>query len=89
MCGLPVGDGSEGLVRVIIAYTDDVRKLFSMEDEMVRAKDIAPILGMKPETIIKKAKEGTWDRNICNYIVSGSRVKFFRVDFLRKGGWIQ
>lgn len=89
MRGLPVAACPEGMVTMIIAYTDDVRNLMSMEQEMVRARDIAPILGMKPETIIKKAKAGTWDRSICNYIVSGSRVKFFRIDFLRKGGWLQ
>lgn len=66
-----------------------VRALLEEKDEMVFARDIAPIVGMKPETIIKKAKAGTWDRSVCNYIVSGRRVKFFRIDFLRKGGWLQ
>ena len=33
-------------------------------------------------------KDGTWPRDVCNYIVSGRCVKFFRIDFLRKGGWI-
>ena len=69
-------------------YSDRVHLLMEMRDEMVHAKDIAPVLGMNPGVIIKKAKEGTWDRGICNYIVSGRCVKFFRVDFLKKGGWI-
>lgn len=70
-------------------YTDDVLRLIHMRDEMVYAKDLAPIVKMKPDVIIKYAKENRWPRDICNYIVSGSHVKFFRVDFLRKGGWIQ
>ena len=84
---MPVAQTEEGLV-MIIRYTDDVRRLIAMNDEMIHAKDLAPVLGMNPGVMIKKAKEGTWDRNICNYIVSGRCVKFFRIDFLRKGGWI-
>ena len=73
----------------LIVYSDPVRNLMAMTDEVVSAKHIAPILGMKTETIIKKAKDGNWDRGVCNYITSGNRVKFYRIDFLRKGGWIQ
>ena len=73
----------------LVVYSDPVRELMARTDELVPAAVIAPILGMKAETIIKKAKIGKWDRGVCNYIVSGTRVKFFRVDFLRKGGWIQ
>ena len=72
----------------LVVYSDPVRELMQRTDELVPAAVIAPILGMKAETIIKKAKIGKWDRGVCNYIVSGTRVKFFRVDFLRKGGWI-
>ena len=70
-------------------YSEPVRQLMARRDELVPAASIAPILGMKAETIIKKATIGKWDRGVCNYIISGARVKFFRVDFLRKGGWIQ
>ena len=70
-------------------YTDAVYALMSRTDEVVPAAAIAPIVKMHPQVIIKKAKDGEWPREICNYIVSGSRVKFFRIDFLRKGGWIQ
>lgn len=70
-------------------YSDDVLQLMARKDELVPAAVIAPILGMKAETIIKKAKMGKWDREVCNYIISGRCVKFFRIDFLRKGGWIQ
>ena len=73
----------------LIVYSDPVRELMARTEELVPAAVIAPILGMKAETIIKKAKMGKWDRGVCNYIISGTHVKFFRVDFLRKGGWIQ
>ena len=72
-----------------VNYSEHVLQLMARTDDMVPAALIAPILGMKAETIIKKAKMGKWDRGVCNYIVSGSRVKFYRIDFLRKGGWIQ
>ena len=70
-------------------YSEPVMALIAEKDEMVPAAAIAPILGMKAETIIKKAKIGKWDRGVCNYIISGTHVKFYRIDFLRKGGWIQ
>ena len=70
-------------------YSEPVMALIAEKDEMVPAAAIAPILGMKADTIIKKAKIGKWDRGVCNYIISGTRVKFYRIDFLRKGGWIQ
>ena len=72
----------------LIVYSDPVRELMQRTDDLVPASAIAPILGMKAETIIKKATLGKWDREVCNYIVSGTRVKFYRIDFLRKGGWI-
>ena len=71
-----------------INYSEPVLQLMERAEDLVPAAVIAPILGMKAETIITKAKIGKWDRGVCNYIVSGTRVKFFRVDFLRKGGWI-
>lgn len=70
-------------------YSDAVYALMARTDEMVPAAAIAPVVKMKPDVIIKYAKDGKWPREICNYIVSGTHVKFFRVDFLRKGGWIQ
>ena len=70
-------------------YTEEVIALMAMQEEVVPAAVIAPILKMKPDVIIKYAKDGEWPREICNYIVSGTHVKFFRIDFLRKGGWIQ
>lgn len=70
-------------------YSDAVLALMARTDEMVPAAAIASVVKMKPDVIIKYAKDGKWPREICNYIVSGTHVKFFRIDFLRKGGWIQ
>ena len=69
--------------------TEAVLALMAREEELVTAAAIAPIVRMKPERIVGYAKTGQWPREICNYIVSGRCVKFFRLDFLRKGGWIQ
>lgn len=69
-------------------YSEPIKDLINRPDEMVTAADIAPVVRMHPSVIIHYAKTGQWPREICNYIVSGNRVKFFRVDFLRKGGWI-
>ena len=70
-------------------YTDAVLALMARTDEVVPAAAIAPIVKMHPSVIVAKAKSGEWPERICNYIVSGRCVKFFRIDFLRKGGWIQ
>lgn len=69
-------------------FSGPIYRLMDMDCEMVTAADIAPIVRMHPSVIIKYAKTGQWPRDICNYIISGTHVKFFRVDFLKKGGWI-
>lgn len=69
-------------------YSDEIWALMDRKDELITAADLAPIVRMHPSVIVRYAKEGKWPREICNYIVSGNRVKFFRMDFLRKGGWI-
>lgn len=69
--------------------SEAVLQLMAREEELVPASALAPIVKMHPSVIIKYAKSGQWPREICNYIVSGTHVKFFRIDFLRKGGWIQ
>ena len=69
--------------------SDAVLALMAREEELVPATAIAPILKMHPSVIVKYAKSGQWPREICNYIISGRCVKFFRLDFLKKGGWIQ
>ena len=74
---------------IMPAYSDAVLALMARTDELVPASAIAPIVHIKPDVIIKYAKDGKWPREVCNYIVSGRCVKFFRIDFLRKGGWIQ
>ena len=66
-----------------------VQKLMEMPDEVVPAAALAPILRMHPSVMIHQAKTGEWDRGICNYVISGRCVKFFRIDFLKKGGWLQ
>ena len=70
-------------------YTEAVLALMDRTEELVPAAAIAPIVKIHPQTIVNYAKTGKWPREICNYIISGSHVKFFRIDFLRKGGWIQ
>ena len=70
----------------LIVYSDPVRKLMAMTDEVVPARVLAPIVKMHPQEIINQARTGEWKR--CEVVFSGRRVKFFRVDFLRKGGWI-
>lgn len=70
-------------------YTDAVLALMARTDEVVPASAIAPIVKMHPSVIVKRAKDGEWPRDLCNYIISGRCVKFFRIDFLRKGGWIK
>lgn len=65
-----------------------LQKLIDSTDVLVPAGDIAPIVGMKPDRIREYARTGQWPREVCNYVISGRCVKFFRMDFLRKGGWI-
>jgi hypothetical protein len=71
-----------------------VRRLIEMTDETVSAKDIAPIIRMNPSVIVKYAKDGTWDRDRNgDFIISGegpnAHVKFKRLDFLRKWGFLE
>ena len=66
--------------------TADVQRLMDMEDEVVTAKDLAPIVKIHPQTIIEYAKTGKWD--LCRFVISGDRVKFFRKDFLQQCGFM-
>lgn len=81
--------------RALPKYSAQILALMEREDEMITAADIAPIVHMDKDVIIKRAKKGKWPREVCNYIISGeeddspgAHVKFFRIDFLRKGSWI-
>ena len=72
------------------AMSEAVRHLMAMTDETVSAKYIAPILKMSESVIVKYAKDGTWDADrLGNFVISGDRVKFFRRDFLIKGGFME
>ena len=68
-------------------YSDDVLRLMDDTRDLVPAAAIAPILKMSESVIVKYAKDGTW--NLCRYVVSGNRVKFFRKDFLQKCGFME
>ena len=74
--------------------TEPVRILMEMEDETVSAKYLAPILHMNEGVIVKYAKDGTWNEDkLGKFIISGAEpgahVKFFRMDFLQKLGFIE
>ena len=64
-------------------YSPAVQQLMAMTDEVVPASAIAPILQMHPSVITNQAKTGRWDRNVCNYIISGNRVKHSRIGFIK------
>ena len=70
-----------------VTYSEPVLALMAMTDEVVPARVLAPIVKMHPQVIINQARTGEWNR--CEFVISGKRVKFFRIDFLRRGGWIQ
>lgn len=88
---MPVAEDPEGMVISMADYTpsEHVLRLLECPDELVSAEMIAPVIKMKPDRMREYARTGKWPREICNYIVSGSHVKFFRVDFLKRGGWIE
>ena len=70
--------------------TDAVRTLLAMNAEVVPPKYIAPVLKMSESVLIHRVKTGEWDEEVHGkVIVSGHRVKFFRLDFLQKHGFIQ
>ena len=76
------------------ADSPEVRALIAMTDETVSAKHLAPVLKMNERTIIKYAKDGTWNQdNLGKFVISGegpnAHVKFFRKDFLQKCGFIE
>lgn len=71
------------------AYSLEVQALIDDPRELVPAAALAPVVHMHPSVIIGMAKEGSWSReHQCNYIIAGKRVKFYRLDFLKKGGWV-
>ena len=61
----------------------------NMNAEVVPAKFIAPIMKMSPGVIIHRVKNGEWDQDANGkYFINNKRVKFFRIDFLQKHGFI-
>lgn len=69
--------------------TPAVLNLLSMNAEVVSAQYIAPILKMNPAVLVRRVKLGQWDEErMGRVVISGDRVKFYRLDFLRKGGFI-
>lgn len=89
---MPVAGSQEEEVSTVdvMGYepSEHVVRLMECRDELVPAELIAPIIKMKPDRMREYARTGQWPREICNYVVSGSHVKFFRIDFLKRGGWI-
>ena len=75
------------MIDTIPTITEPVRNLMAMNSEVVSAKYLAPIVKMSESVIIHYAKTGQW--NLCRYVISGNRVKFFRKDFLIKCGFMQ
>ena len=70
--------------------TPEVQKLIDMDCEIVTAAQLAPILRMHPQTIIDRVKTGLWDPDrLGKFVISGERVKFFRMDFLQKCGFVE
>ena len=68
------------MITAPLRYTDDVLALMARNEELVPAAAIAPIIRMKPARMIEYARNGQWPREICNYVISGRCVKFFRID---------
>ena len=73
---------------------DPVQVLMDMKDETVSARYIAPIVKTSPGALVKYAKDGTWDQERNGgFVISGegpnARVKFKRLDFLQKWGFIE
>ena len=69
--------------------TEPVKNLLAMNAEVVSAKYIAPVLKMSEAVLVHRVKTGKWDQDTMGRVViSGNRVKFFRLDFLQKCGFI-
>lgn len=75
---------------IIPEYTPEVLELMARKEEMVTAADLAPIVHINPGVIVKYAKTGKWTLSEFQIIGEGpnAHVKFCRMDFLRKMGFI-
>ncbi len=63
-----------------------LQRLMEMDDEVVPASAIAPIIKMHQSVMIDHVRKGEW--NLCATVQSGDHVKFFRRDFLRRCGFL-
>lgn len=65
-----------------------LKRLEESTDPFVLAKDIAPVLGVKPETIIYQAKNPGAHPLPFHFVILKTHVYFNRVSFIRfaKGG---
>ena len=70
----------------LMPRSEALESLMARKDETVPAIALAPIVGIHPSQIVKMARDGSWD--LCQYIISGRNVKFFRRDFLRRNGFL-
>lgn len=70
----------------LLPRSEPLESLMTRTDETVPASALAPIVGIHPSQIVKMARDGSWD--LCQYIISGRNVKFFRRDFLRRNGFL-
>lgn len=65
-----------------------LKRLEQMQDPFVLAKDIAPVIGIKPETLIFQAKNPNGNPLPFHFVIIKTHVYFNRVSFIRfaKGG---
>lgn len=61
---------------------DALKELEQMKDPFVFADKIAPVLGVKPETLIYQAKHPNGNPLPFKFVVLGTRVHFNRLSFI-------
>ena len=70
--------------------TDAVKALIEDPRDVVPPDAISKVIGVHASQIRYLVKHHEWDQDRKgNYIESGNRVKFFRLDFLRKNNLIE
>ena len=61
---------------------DALKELEQMQDPFVFADKIAPVLGVKPETLIYQAKHPNGNPLPFKFVILGTRVHFNRLSFI-------